>query len=365
MKQRMFTMAVLGFAMWLAVPQQAAAFGFRKKACESNCAPSCAPAPCAMVAGPCAPQATVTYVEKKVTAYKTETETKDVKVMVTKLVDAKEDYKFMVCEPVVTKSKVTVMTMQTKEETYKYTVMQLVPVTEKVKVASYVPVTKDVECITYDMVPVITKQKKVVCETVCVPVVVTKVIPPPCESSGGLFSKLCHKHNSCDAPCAAPCPQTVSCTVMQKQTVRKEIEVDVTCMTRVPKKTIKQVVTQQVVWTEKDVTVQKCVPAEKTGTRMVSICVPVEKVVDVTTLTMVEKTGTRTVQKSTQVEQIVKQNFTKLVPYETTVKVPVYTPAPVVAASPCAPTGMTAGCCTSAPAKAKGGFLHRLCGKCK
>src|SRR5207244_6908677 len=109
----MLAVAVLGIAMWAALPQGAAAFGFKKHSCDSGCAPA-----------PCGPQYTVSYVEKKVTAYKPETKTKDVKVMVGEWQDVKETYKHMVAEPVVTKQKVTVCETRTKEETHKYMAME-------------------------------------------------------------------------------------------------------------------------------------------------------------------------------------------------------------------------------------------------
>lgn len=336
--------------MWLAAPQTATAHGGRRGGISGDC-------------GGCSTSYTVSYVDKKVTAYKCETETKDVKVTVNQWVDTKEDYKYMVCEPVVTKQKVTVQEMKTKEEPYKYTVMEPAQVKQIVKVCEWKMVTKDVEVTTYTCVPVVTKQKRVVCETVCVPVTVTKVITPPApKKHGGLFSRLCHK-NDCDEPCPpAPCPQTVTCTVMQKQLVKREVEVDVTTYNRVPNKTIQKVTTREPNWVDREVLVNKCVPVEKTGTRTVCFYVPVEREVDVHSTKMVERTGTRVVKKCVPTEQVVKQTFSKMVPYETTVKVAVYTPVvaptpapcpePCATPSPCASTGMSGG---------HGGLFKRCC----
>lgn len=360
MKRRVLALVVFGAAMWLAAPQTATAgHGGRRGGMSGDC-------------GGCGTSYTVSYVDKKVTAYKCETETKDVKVIVNEWVDSKEDYKYTVCEPVITKQKVTVQQMQTKQEAYKYTVMEPTQVKQMVKVCEWNLVTKDVEVTTYDCVPVVTKQKRIVCETVCVPVTVTKTITPPAPDCGGgrghgLFSRLCHKKkDDCADPCPAPapCPQTITCTVMQKQLVKKEIEVDVTTYTRVPKKSMQKVTTRVPNWVEKEVLVNKCVPVQKDGMRTVCFYVPVEKEVDVCTTKMTEKTGTRTVRKCVPVEKTVKQTFNKMVPYETTVKVPVYTPVvqpaptpapcatPCATPSPCASTGMSGG---------HGGLFKRCC----
>src|SRR6187402_2111189 len=133
MKRRMLALATLAAAMWMALPQEASAFGKKRgsASCETGGGGSYygGSADCG---SPCGPQYTVSYVDQKVTAYKTETETKDVKVKVTKCVDVKEDYKYTVLEPVTIKQKVTVQETKTKVETYKYTV--LTPVTTKEKV---------------------------------------------------------------------------------------------------------------------------------------------------------------------------------------------------------------------------------------
>src|SRR5262249_57050993 len=86
------------------------------------------------MAGGCGGCYTVTYVDQKVTAYKAETETKDVKVTVNKWVDVKEDYKYMTTQPETKKQKVTTQELKSKEEAYKYTTMELKAFTEKVKV---------------------------------------------------------------------------------------------------------------------------------------------------------------------------------------------------------------------------------------
>jgi hypothetical protein len=355
MTRRLLPLAVLAAAIFLVTSQEATAFGFRKhNTCPSECATACA-TPC-----------TVTWVDKKVTAWKAETEVKDVKVMVSEWSETKEEYKYWVCEPITTKQKIVVHEMKTKEEPYKYTVLEPTTVKEKVKVCSLVPVTKDVEVTIWETVPVVTKQKRVVCETICVPVTVCCTVPV--KQHHGLFGGLCAKKHECECP-PEPCYQTITKTVMQKQVVSKEIEVNVTTCTRVAKKVMQKVTTCEQVWNEKEVMVQKCVPIEKTGVKTSCFYVPIEKEISVTVQKPVEKVGTHIVKKCVPVEKIVKQSFTKMVPYETTVKVPVYTPAPVPAPvpAPCATP-----CDTCAPSHVShighrmgGGILAGCCHKCK
>src|SRR5262245_32521702 len=89
MKRRMLALAGLAVAMWATLPQEASAFGKRSGAssCNTGCGYS---GGCGgysgyyggcggygMVGGGCGPQYTVSWVDQKVTAYKTETETKE------------------------------------------------------------------------------------------------------------------------------------------------------------------------------------------------------------------------------------------------------------------------------------------------
>ncbi len=101
MTRRLITLSALGALICLITSQQATAFGFLKKHHSGS------PSPCDCAPG-CTTSYTVSYVDKKVTAYKAESEIKDVKVTVNELVDEKVDYKYIVCEPVTTKSKVIV-----------------------------------------------------------------------------------------------------------------------------------------------------------------------------------------------------------------------------------------------------------------
>src|SRR5438045_2852967 len=103
MKRRLFGIALLGAAMLLTTES---AFGFGKKK-QSDCGTPCGTYGAAYGAGaPCGGGYTVSYVDKKVTAYKTEWETKDVKVMVNEWVSAKEEFKYVELVPETKKEKV-------------------------------------------------------------------------------------------------------------------------------------------------------------------------------------------------------------------------------------------------------------------
>lgn len=314
MKRRLWSWgALVAVTVALSWPAGVFAFGGRSSSCATPCS--------------------VTYVEQKVTAYKCETETKEVKVVVHEWRDVREEYKYTVREPVMTKQKVKVQEPRTKEETYKYTVLEPQHVKEKVKVCELKPVTKEIEVVSYECVPVKTKQKRQVCETVCVPVTVEMVVRP----RGCCLAACCRKKDPCDAPC----PQTVQCTVMKKQVVTREVEVEVTVMQRVAKTERKKITVHEPQWVEKEVTVCKYVPVQKEGKRHVCYYETVEKEMDVCTYKLVEKTGVRVVKKCVPVEKTVKQTCVKWVPYETTVKIPVCTPT----AAPC--TKGLRGCCGS------------------
>lgn len=327
MKRRVLGFALLVSALGLTATSASGFGGKRSAPCgtTSGCG-----APCATVA--------VSYVDKK--------------VMVNEWVTVKEDYKYWVNEPEKKKEKVKVKEAKTGEEKFKYSVMELVTVKEKVKVGEYKAVTKEVEVVSYTLVPKVTKQKRTVCEWVCVPVVVTCTVAPPAPR-GGLFSRLCgKKHNDCDScnTCAAPCPQVVTKTVMQRQMITKEIEVDVTTYDRIEKKEKKPVTTHELVWVEKEVEVKKCVPVEKEGKRPTVTWVDVEKEVEVVTYKKVEKTGTREVKKCVQVEKTVK-----VAVYTTVAAAPCATPC----ATPCS-TGMSGGC-----GSARGGLFRGHGGCCR
>ena len=82
-------------------------------------------------------------------------------------------------------------------------------------------------------------------------------------------------------------------TVMQRQLVRREVEVDV--VKCVP------------VYVDREITVNKCVPVQKEGTRVVCRPVWTEKEVDVVNYVRVAKEGTRKVCQPVNVKQTVEQ----------------------------------------------------------
>ena len=328
--------------MW-ATTGDASAFGGRKKSdCGTGCGTSC--------------NSTVSWVDQKVTAYKTEWDTKDVKVKVNEWVTVKENFKYWECVPETKKQKVTCKEMVTKDVPVKYRVNEWVTTKEKVKVAECKAVTKDVEVTTWSCKPTVTKQKRTVCEWVCVPVVVA-CAPPACDGGkGGLFSRLCGKKDCtapCSTACATPCAPTHK-TVMQRQKITKEIVVDVTTYEKIATKSMQKVTRYETVWTEKEVDVKKCVAVEKSGMQKVCTWVDVTKEVDVIHYNKVEKTGTRDVKKCVPVEKTVQHKVARQVAYETTVKVAVCTPAPC--ATPCT-TSMSCG------SSVRGGLFKSCCGK--
>ena len=354
MTRRVLGVVVLGAAVMLLCDQEAAAFGKRSRGCET---------PCATTSG-CTTPCSVTYVDKVVTSYKTEWKTKKVEVEVIEYKMEEEKFKYKVAVPVTTKSKVKVCEFKQVNEPYKYTVMAPIEVKEKVKVCEHVWTTKDEPYSWYECVPVHAKQKRTICETICVPTVVTHVVPmpscatPTCGKKIGLFGRLCHKSaHTCDTPCPTPCPtpcetQTVCTTVMKPTVVTKEIEVDVVTYSQIKKDGVRKVQVCTPVWTEKEVTVWKCVPVQKDGVRVVCVptwvekevdvcstawvekdgarvvCVPtwVEKEVDVCSTAWVEKDGVRHVCKPFKVKKWVDHSWCETVKFETTVKVPVMVP---------------------------------------
>jgi len=334
MKRQIAGLALLGAAMFVTAGP---ALGFGKKKAP------CGPAPCASSTGDCgisAPRTNyaVSYVDQVVqvnewvsvpetyTYWESVPTTAKQKVTVKESAWKEEAYKYTVNELVSAKEKVRVKQQTWKEEAYKYTANEWVTAKEKVKVAETRPVTKEVEVTTYSHVPVVTKQKRTVCEYVSVPEVVTCAAPAPvyahsCGSSGR--GGLCGKKKGCNdcappcpAPCDAGCAPTVTYTVMRQHPVHREIEVDVTTYQRVENKEKRQVTTHEIAWVEKDVDVRKSVPVEKTGTRQVPHWVDVEQEVTVTKAVPVEKTGTRKVPHWVDVEQEV--TVAKYVPVEKT-----------------------------------------------
>src|SRR5882762_453626 len=126
MTVRMLAVAVLGAAAMAVASPDAAAFGKRSRGgCDS---------PCGMSGGACGASYTVSYVDKTVTAYKTEWKTKQVEMPVTEYKMVEEAFKYMVCEAQPGKTTVKVSKMVYSQQPYQYTAyeMQQVPGTVKV-----------------------------------------------------------------------------------------------------------------------------------------------------------------------------------------------------------------------------------------
>lgn len=325
--RRLFGLGTAAIAAALVVMiQDASAFGKRNRGCD---APSCTPA-CAT---------SVAYVDQKVTCYKTEWKTKKVEmdVVENKWVDQK--FKYTVCVPTQVKEKVKVCELVQTKQAYKYTVNKIVAVKEKVKVCQNVWTEKE-EKYTY-MEPVWGKTKvmKTVCETVCVPTQVACAAPSCDSGRKGLFGRLCHKPSCdpCPTACADPCAPVMK-TVMVRQVVSKQVEVEVATCTMVKKDGSRKVKVCTPTWVEQEVTVNKCVPTEMTGERIVCTPTWVEREVTVTKMVPTEKEGTQKVCVPTTTKKTVDVSYCERVAYETTIKVAVPCAAPAPA------------CCTPAPA---------------
>lgn len=385
MTRRMLAAAALGaVALMAATPAESWAFGGkRKKAADCGGCPE-AVAVAHAPAADCGPAAApaVAYADQVVVSYKPEWKKKQVEVNATEYKWVDEEYTYKACEYVSKKEKVKVCEHKETKEAYKYTVNEWQQVKDKVKVCETEWKEKEEKYSYYE--PAYTKQKvkKTVYETVCVPTEVTVPVsapaPAPCEDGGkrkGLFARLCakKKKDDCAAPCPAPAPCPTGCdapcgpavvtqVVMKATRVAKEVEVEETVCTMVKKEGVRKVKYAEPKWVEKEVTVSKCMPVVKEGTRTVLTPTWVEKEVDVKVPTWVEKKGTHKVCKAFPVKKMVEQAYCEMVKVETVVKVPVSAPAPAPAADcgGCAPAAVAADC---GSARKRGGLFSRLCGK--
>lgn len=334
MKRQCLAVALLGTAVWLTADlSEAQAFGKRKGGCDSGMA-GCAT--------PCGTSYTVSYVEKKVKAYRVKTEVKPVPVKVWKMKTEPEPYKYYVCEMVPDKAKVATCELKTKVEPYDYYVNQMQEVKGTVKVCQYKMVSKKVPVVTYEPKYTPGKQTVWVCKTVCVPVPVTKCVPVYADACGGLCGKRQVK------VCCGY--ETVTCTVMQRQVIREQVTVDVMRCEMVRKETMQDVNVCERIWVDQPTVSYRCVPVLQHGQRTVCYYEHGSKVIDVQVPKMVQKDGVRQVCRWIQVDDVVNQTICTLEPYDTVIQVPVYTPVPV---APCAPapcygavtTGFGGGCC--------------------
>jgi hypothetical protein len=286
MKRSVLTMlAIAALAGIALLPGTSEAFGRRKASC-CEIAPPCCAAPCAPVVA--AKPAPVEYRDVKVTKYKQEMVTKDVVELVCKTVMKEVPYKYTVCTPVITPTKklVNVCKTVTKEVPGTYTIMVPRTVQEKVTCMTY-------QCTT----EVVTKQMPV-CRTVCV----------PCVDACGNCTYVRRSVTEM---------QTVTCNVVKRVPVTKEMIVN---------KTI-------------------CEPVQKTGTRTVCEVVTVQQevTVNVCTYKTEVKEAKRLVCEVVTEKVARKVQVCQMTPYTETVRVPV--------AAPCA----TTSCCEPAC----GGRAHR------
>jgi hypothetical protein len=340
MKRRVLAATVLAAAAWMVVASGPASAHGRR----GGCAPPCAPV---HYTG-CAPAGHWAYVDKEVTCHKAEWVTKDVDVWVNELKPKTEKYKYWVCVPTTVKEKVTVCEWRHVQQPFKYTVLETVSEPAKVKVCKPKWVSHEVPYTWKECVTKTKPGKQTVWDCVLEPKTVTCSVPvyktvsvPACPPCGGCW-------HGCGAPCGAvayAC-QTVcemvphTYTVHEKKLVSREIDVTVCYHEWVEhsgKRTVHQCVHE---WVDVDTVVHKCVPVEKDGVRTVCQPVHVQKEIDVCRPQLVEKDGERTVYECVSVKKTVKQSHCVQVPYTTVVKVPVWCPAPVVAAC-----GPVAPCC--------------------
>ncbi len=331
--------------------QDASGFGRRSAGCDT---------PCAAVGGACGSASTVQYVDQKVTGYQAVWKTRKVDVVCIEHRSVQEPYKYIDREPVYTKTMAKVCRMVPVQQEYTCLISERYPVKQLARVCVRKPVTVQ-EPFTYRE-PVYTKSrvKKLICETVCVPVQVTCPPPaPPCPVSAcaddcgterrGLFARLCGKHRyecsepcpPCPTPCAPPAPPVVK-TIIQHKVITLEVEVDVVTCSFVLKHGVRPVTKWVPEWVEREVTVWHTRPAEKKGFKTVWVPTWVEKEVTVCNFRPVEREGVRTVCKPFEVKKTIEQPYCEMVPFETVVKVPVCVPAPCP--SPCAPAGISGGC---------------------
>ena len=296
----------------------------RRNCCPQTvaCAPACAPAP--------------QYVEQKVTAYRCVVREREVEVTVNRLVPREVEYKYvvntMVNEPV--KRMVTRYECVPVERTFKTTVMEMVNVPEKRKVTEYVRAEREVEYKYIENVYNDVKEKKTITTYKCESHVVEECVPvcrkclvrcPPDPCACGLAACLPRYQ------WVTVVDQKKVCrTVVTKTPVVQEVE----CVTRVCKpveRTGKRTICE-LTPVEREVTVNvcKCVPVERTSkcTVLERRAINEEVTVNVCKCVPVEHTGKKTVYDCVPTKTKVKQCYTEMEPYETTVRVAAACPTP-------------------------------------
>jgi hypothetical protein len=270
-----------------------------------------------------------TWVEQTVTAYRTECKTQLVPVVVDKVVSKtiEEPYKYTELVPVTIPEKQTVTTYKcvAREVPYTYTVHAQVVTPETRSVTTYETATRQVPFTYTVKVPVVTAEKRIVTTYLCIPEEICKEVPvhklafvkesDPC--TGHHHTRLRH----------VTTVKSVKSVVVHKVPQTKEIIVNV-CSYRTEERTGVKTICEKVPVT-KQVTVNVCSyrAEQRTGTRTVveKVAESQEITVNVTKYQSVEKTGVarRVVCEKVQETVNVAQTSKELVPYTTTVKVPV------------------------------------------
>jgi hypothetical protein len=308
----------------------------------------------------------VTYVDKKVTAYKAEWKTKDVECTVmkpvTKYVD--ETVKYTVMEQKVEKKTITENYCEcvNVQEQFTYTEMQQKTEKKTVK-ENYCECVTVQEPYTYtEMVQKVEPRKQIVTSYRCETHQVQECVP------------VCRRVRVCCVDPCTGCSRMVWTTVTENVTrcrnvvTRVPVQTEVTCnyvtCTPVQKQGTRTV--QKMVPKTRDVVVEYCVcvPVQKQGTRTCQKMVPKTRqvTIDVCTCVPVQKTQVvkRCVTECVATKVVNKVQYCEMVPYETTVKVAVCTPCTTPCATtsccppPCHRTGLFArlfhrnNCCTSA-----------------
>jgi len=331
----------------------------------------CAPA----VSDCCAPAPMmVTYQDQVVQGWKMEYKTKVVPVEVTRMVakPVEEVITQKVAKTVMVPQKRQVTTYQqvSKQITYEYTVQvpEMKPVVQKV--TTYQQVTKQVPFEYTVQVPEWKPVVQKVTTYTCVPETITTAV------------QCCRQVPVCSVDPCTGCLRTIcttvcemvprTCTVYKNVPVTRDVTVNVCTYRTEVRKGARTVC--EVVPLVQDVTVQVCTyrPEVRKAVRTVCDIVPLVQNVTVQVCQVVWEDVKVPVRRIVceQVKETVQvtQTYCERVPYNYTVKVPVYTPcaAPAPAPMPCAPCEAAApapcGDCYACGTVSTGGHRRHGCG---
>jgi hypothetical protein len=220
-----------------------------------------------------------------------------------------------------------------------YTVCVPVVHPEKRTITCYTTVAKQVPHTYTVCVPVTTYEKRLVTRYTSVPRTVECDVPcrtcgyDGCDGGCGrrLFRRGCR--HQCDSDCGNYGSSDACCTEVRHvqrtvyDCVPQQVEVTVpVCNWKTEQRAGMRIVCERVPQT-REITVNVCSyeTQQRTGKRLVCETVPETREVtcNVTTYQRVEKTGTRTVYQCVPVTETRKVTYCEMVPYTTTVSVPV------------------------------------------